>query len=80
LAEQLTLNQCGQGEILGKSAFSEARAAQGAAVSAKMAAGDMASDHSVDPDLAAVVEAWPKLPATIKADILAMVTKAAPRG
>jgi len=32
-----------------------------------------------DPDLAAVVEAWPKLPEAIKAGILAMV-EAADRG
>ncbi|HEX5102184.1 MAG TPA: hypothetical protein VFV87_00125 [Pirellulaceae bacterium] len=30
----------------------------------------------LDPDLAAVVDAWPKLPEAIKAGILAMVTAA----
>jgi hypothetical protein len=33
-----------------------------------------AQNAPLDPDLAAVVDAWPKLPGAIKAGILAMVT------
>ena len=33
-------------------------------------------NRSIDPDLAAVIEAWPTLPEAVKAGILAMVNAA----
>jgi hypothetical protein len=36
--------------------------------------------HVDDPDLAAVVAAWPELPAAIKAGIVAMVKAASSKG
>jgi hypothetical protein len=34
---------------------------------------DLAELYGVDPEMAAVVDAWPTLPAAIKAGILAMI-------
>jgi hypothetical protein len=65
LAEQLTLNPLGSAANAAKSGNSSDRAAQGAAVDAE--------NGPIEPDLQAVIDAWPALPDAVKAGILAMV-------
>jgi len=55
-------------EIPEENAHSENCAAAGAAVGSE--------NTPIDPDLAAVVDAWPKLPEAIRAGILAMIRAA----
>lgn len=63
-------------ENTGKTGVSDQSGAKSGAVGAQTADfGDSATDP-MDPELAAVVDAWPALPAAIKAGILAMVRAA----
>ncbi|MDA0991881.1 MAG: hypothetical protein O3A51_14165 [Verrucomicrobia bacterium] len=64
----LIKSQSAEGENPDENADFQNRAAQGAAIDTPKAPGD--------PDLAAVVEAWPKLPEAIRAGILAMIRAA----
>jgi len=69
LAEQLTLNQWGTDETSGKSACSEGRAAQGAAIN--LSAGH--SSPTIDRDLASVIVTWPRLSPSVRAEIMVIV-------
>jgi len=68
----LIKSQSATPEIPGKKAHSENCAAPGAAVGSE--------NTPIDPDLAAVVDAWPKLPEAIRAGILAMIRAAGGAG
>jgi hypothetical protein len=63
-------------EIPGKTAVSEERAAPGAAVDAENGPSSTDPPALVDPQLAAIIIAWPQLSNSIRAGILALVNAA----
>jgi len=62
----------------GKSAISQTGGAESGAVGARNADSAAPSPTPTDPELARLVEAWPKLPEAIRRGILAMVESSLP--